>query len=115
MGFLLGLALVCGAPPLPGSPGLAPSAGHGLWVDEHRAAGVPDNTERLRKLLTEELSCERREALADVLRFARRQVDQTAVLMESRPADEFPLRTDPVTGQWEMVNATYWTAGHWTG
>lgn len=101
------------------SPSLAqspsPAAGYGLWVDENRAQGVPDQTAALRRFLECELPQDRRRFLAEALAFARAQVDRTADLLDSRPADEFPLRTDPATGQWEMVNVTYWTAGHWVG
>jgi len=93
----------------------APSAGYGLWVDDHRAASVADQTEPLRLFLQRELSAERRRALTEALAFSRGQVDRTAALLQARPADEFPLRTDPTTGEWDMVNATYWTAGHWVG
>jgi unsaturated chondroitin disaccharide hydrolase len=90
-------------------------SGYGLWLDDHRAAGVADNTEALRRILNKELTGARRRALEDVFTFARGQVDRTAMLLESRPLDEFPLRTDLTTGAWEMANVTYWTSGHWIG
>jgi unsaturated chondroitin disaccharide hydrolase len=93
----------------------APSVGYGLWVDESRAAGISDQTQPLRAFLQREVSGDRRRALTDALAFARAQVDRTALLLDSRPADEFPLRTDPATGEWEMVNVTYWSSGHWVG
>src|SRR5688500_3236454 len=107
--FARALAAAADAPPSP------PCADYGLWVDEARAAGVPDNTVALRSFLGHELTPARRTFLQEVLTFARAQVDRTAALLDTRPADEFPLRTDLATGEWQMVNATYWTAGHWVG
>ena len=108
--LLVAATCAAAAPPPPPS-----SAGYGLWVDEHRAPVVPDNTEALRRFLAAELTAPRRAGLESALAFSRGQVERTAHLLESRPVDEFPLRTDPVTGVWEMVNVTYWTAGHWVG
>jgi hypothetical protein len=115
VGILAGLLCGCTrpAPEAPEPPAPA-GADYGVWVDEHRAPGVADNTSALRDFLAHELA-PHRERLDAAFRFAQAQIEHTAALMETRPLDDFPLRTDPLTGEWSMADTTYWTSGHWVG
>jgi unsaturated chondroitin disaccharide hydrolase len=100
------------SPEMVARPIQATAAGYGLWLDEARAPGIADNTVLLREFLATELTAADRQLFTDVLPFVRAQIDHTAADLRAR---DYPLRTDPKTGEWETTDGGYWTAGHWVG